>query len=525
MQLSFKNYIDLSESKRDLVSAIGYEKATKLLNTPKIAKIQKLHDKVFGLNGKRQRNKNIEIPLSNDLPSDVKDHIESNGDTVHENQTHVILKSGRHVPIQKYLPKAKTPKSVVTSYENHLRNPQSDTKLVVTDDSTACSTGTNWDSCANAKKMKDDPDLAAAKLPKDVKHGTLMAMEVHKDAKPNEDGEYDGKDIRGRVLLKRHDDIDGNHTIFKPEKVAYGDFSDVAKRATSKFADKNYPKKPDTTYRKHPDLYDDDRQTFDISDNKLDDMTTHHNRDVRLAVAKHKNTSSESIGKLINDPDEEVRDHALQHKNVSKEQLHAVISDDKKSYRDKITALAHGNIDETHIHTALDDPNYAVRKDAAAHYGATDENLNKALHDKEDVVKRMALNNQNIKKSHIDAVLNDDTQSNYVKRVAIQSKHADMHHVEKYVNSEDETDRLYAARNPNLTHKHIEKLMADENPTTRSVLLKHKNITKEQVTRLADNDKDNHVRNEAERRLMSMASAEKVRSKIAAIKAEREAGN
>ena len=67
--------------------------------------------------------------------------------------------------------------------------------------------------------------------------------------------------------------------------------------------------------------------------------------------------------------------------------------------------------------------------------------------------------------------------------------------------------------------------MADENQKTRSVLLKHKNITKEQVTRLADNDKDNHVRNEAERRLMSMASAEKVRSKIAAIKAEREAGN
>jgi len=80
--MKFKNYINISESMRDLYHAIGEKSANKLVDTPKDPKMEELHNKVFGYG---IRNRRIEIPLTSDIPDEVRNHIESSGAKLHEN--------------------------------------------------------------------------------------------------------------------------------------------------------------------------------------------------------------------------------------------------------------------------------------------------------------------------------------------------------------------------------------------------------------------------------------------------------
>jgi hypothetical protein len=256
--MKFIEYIALSESTKDLVHAIGTGRTSEIINAHKDEHVSKLHDDVFG-----KHNDHIEIPLKTGVPESVKDHVESQGDKIHPDQDKVILKTGRTAPLSKYLAKSKAPKNVQDEYENHARHKVSDeTKLVISRkpaEVASASCGTSWKSCATP----DDEGLAWKRMRAEIKHGTMIAMQVHKDAKPNEHGEYDGKDVHGRVLLKRHDSENG-HVVFRPESRSYGKFGENAKKAASDFAEKHYPMK-DITYMKHESLYDDDKTKFKIN--------------------------------------------------------------------------------------------------------------------------------------------------------------------------------------------------------------------------------------------------------------------
>jgi len=252
--LKFKEFTLLSESLKDLYHAIGKDRSDELLSRNTVPVIKKLHDSVFG-----EGNHHIEIPFHNEVPEAIKNHIESNGHHINDEGTHVETGKGRPVPIAKYLNDKRNgaTQDHIKEYHDHQKG-QGEHKLVITrkpSEVTSCSTGTNWDSCANATKIDKDPDLAAGKLHQDVAYGTLMAMVVRKDAKPNEDGEYDGKDIHSRVLLKHHMSSDKfmtpeAHHVFVPEKKTYAPAGKMMPKgavdAVQKFADEKYPMKDDS---------------------------------------------------------------------------------------------------------------------------------------------------------------------------------------------------------------------------------------------------------------------------------------
>jgi hypothetical protein len=260
--MKFSEYRLLSEATKDLYAAIGKGKATKLLTTKIDPEIQSLHDKTFG-----EGERHVEIPLENDVPEKVKTHIESHGDSV--TNSGVTLKTGRSVPISKYLSHSKAPKDVSDEHENWNRNKASNSKLVISrhpGEVASCSTGTHWSSCARPSKNKDEYTPAWSSMGDEIHHGTLIAMHVHKDAVPTISGEYASKDILGRTLIKRHDsDADSPKEIsFHREGKSYGAFPESAKSAVDSFTKKNYPMK-NMVGHKHENLYDDDNKSVKVN--------------------------------------------------------------------------------------------------------------------------------------------------------------------------------------------------------------------------------------------------------------------
>lgn len=238
--MKFIQYLQLSESLKDLHSAIGEAKTKELLNVKVDPKVQKEHDRVFS-----HGNEHIEIPLQNSVPEKVIEHVKSQSDSMDGDK--VKLKSGRSVELSKYLPHSKAPKSVIDDHQNYERNKGSgsNSKLVISRRPAvvaAASTGKAWSSCAEISNSHKGP--AAEIMSHELKHGTLIALHVHKDAKPNEHGEYESKDIHGRVLIKRHNDENGDISFHREDR-QYGAFHQAAKEAADKFTAEHYNSEKD----------------------------------------------------------------------------------------------------------------------------------------------------------------------------------------------------------------------------------------------------------------------------------------
>jgi hypothetical protein len=319
--MNFKEYRSLSEATKELYSAMGKRDADTLLNTRIAPEIKKLHDGVFG-----EYNHHIEIPLHNDIPDSVKEHVKSKGDTL--DGENVKLSSGRSVKLSKYLPKSEAPKSTMDAHEhwNQNKGEYGNTKLVITrqpSEVASMSTGTHWDSCA---RMGSDK-IASRKIPAEIEHGTLMAMHVHKDSEPNSDGEYKSKDVLGRTLIKRHDDENGGIS-FHRENRKYGAFPDTANKAVDDFAKKHYSSSG-SVQEKHHNLYDDDDTPtkYFIHKKDIHGFLDSHSSNDRIAAISHPDATPEHINKALDDHRTQVRSIAAGHKNASKENVEKATND------------------------------------------------------------------------------------------------------------------------------------------------------------------------------------------------------
>lgn len=544
--MKFSEYRQLSEARKDLLGVIGTEKTEALLKRKVLTPIQKHHDSVFG-----KGNNHIEFPLENDMPEHVKDHVESNGDSLSENG--VKLKSGREVPVSKYLAKSGAPKNVQDEHQNWEKNKVANSKLVITRNPAevaSASVNTHWSSCANPK----NPSGSAAWkcIPSEIKHGTLMAMHVHKDAKVNEHGEYDSKDVLGRVLIKHHEPADYESTqdnskeiTFHREGRKYGAFPESANKVVDEFTKKHYPQ-TNLLSRKHEKLYDDDNQAFKVNFGHKDlehaftdghekelvghiqtSIVGHENADEKVfgytANSKHtgpkmvaagKTKNPETLRKLFHDKEYLVAMNAASNPHIPKELIDAGLKHDDVAVRR--AAIANPNATPEHISKALQDGDANVRHNAITHKNVTGEHITKALTYKDKGVRELAMRHHDVvTASHIDTALNDsdanvraeairnpkateahltkgmNDTSYYVRGMVANHPNATKEHIDKAMNDSHHGVVARALENPNTTKEHVDKSMHSSNPTIRELAVSHKNATEEHITKgLKDIDID-----------------------------------
>ena len=292
--IRFKDYIQiLQEGTKDVHDALkahygdkkGTSLAKKLLSMKRTKQAEESHNMIFG---KDQHH--IELgSVDTSFPDKIRHHIESSGDSVDHDGV-VTLKSGRKVTTDAYLGRSLKDKSKqevsdihseLTNWKKNKNN--SNTRLVLSRhpaDIASASTGTHWTSCVDLKNGMEKDNFAAGAMPNEIKHGTMIALHVHKDAKPNEDGSYDSKDILGRTLLKLHHGEKEN-TFFR-EKKSYGAFPKDAERKVDDFLNKNTPRN-EPSYEKNSNVYNDDGETRKHDFSKFDVNNPEHARMLILA--------------------------------------------------------------------------------------------------------------------------------------------------------------------------------------------------------------------------------------------------
>lgn len=288
----FKDYIRaLQEGTKDVHDALksfygdnkGTSIAKNLLSTRPSKEAEDLHNTLFK-NGQHH----VELgSVDTSFPDKIRHHVESNGDSV-DHDGNVTTKNAyggtKTTTIDKYLGKSLKSKSkeeasdIQSELTNWRKNKdRSNTRLVLSRhpaDIASASTGTHWTSCADLRDgIDEDGGLARDKMENEIKNGTLIALHVHKDAKPNEDGSYDSKDIIGRTLVKLHHGKNEN-TLFR-ERKSYGAFPKDGERKVDSFLDKNTPRN-ELSYQKNSQVYNDDAQDHKYIVSKIDINNPEH---------------------------------------------------------------------------------------------------------------------------------------------------------------------------------------------------------------------------------------------------------
>lgn len=518
--MNFKEFRLLSEATKELYAAIGKVSTDRLLKTKVDPEVAKMHDKVFG-----KDNHHIEIPLENDLPEKVKSHIESNGDSIEGEN--VKLKSGRTAPISKYLAKANAPKDVQDEHQNWAKNKVSNSKLVITRhpaEVASASTGTHWDSCARATKKTSKENVPAwDAMPEEIHHGTMMAMHVHSDAKPDKDGHYASKDILGRSLIKRHEaDVESENpheNSFHRENKTYGAFPVAANKAVDDFTSKHYPQKNLTAHKVHT-LYDDDassvkvnmqhpdmKHTFTSGHEKelskktqldvvnprfpnranqavLDIAAQSKHSDVRHLVA-HNSTNPDTIRKVFNNPDN--------HRSMS--------------YKPTEECVKNPHAPSDVVSAGVKHEDSSVRESAMHNHNLSHDQIMTGLHDSDSWVTSAAAAHPKLDKDHVNHIIGnpDKFKSGTALRSAYKSAHAThdqintgLHHENQHVAMAtlsnpkiDKNNLIHALDSPHrsvfkdaLSHEKVDsdvlaKAVMHKSPLVHATALEHKKMTPE----------------------------------------------
>lgn len=497
------NMLTFLESTQDLVQAIGASKTDKIISGKQPATVSKLHDKVFGVG-----NQHIEIPLHDPVPDSVKSHVESQGDSITENNT-VKLKSGREVELSKYLPRSKAPKEVVTEHENWVKKQLDPTttksKLVISrhpgEVASATMPDSNWQSCVNPNwadsSGKKGTGPAWKKIPNEVKQGTLIAMHLKHDAHPNAQGEYDAKDILGRTLIKKHKGAQFIELSYHREGRNYGKFPEVASKAVDEFTHKNYPI-ASLSATKDSTVYDDDFNSSKFNPN----------------------ITSELVGKALLHKTPESKIAALKTNKVSKQQLHDVLSDINPDVR--LTAIRNDNIDVDHITQALNDQTTAIRLNAIKNYNTTPEHITQALSDPDPEIRNVAIRKSNVTPEHLMTAASD--QDLWVAKSVAYHPKANSKHIEKLLKHSNAAVRMAALENENITSANIEDALKDPDADVRLEAIKHKNVTDDQIKRALKDSDENVVggalihRSVSGKHLDDVINSNNVHLKLAAMK-------
>lgn len=225
----------------------------------------------------------IKIPAMNSLVQDIHDHLTNNGYHGIDYGKGVAFKNiinnrgeqqRQEVKIGKALNQTKASKPLIDRFANddHKKSAELTSKydVIISRNKfhvAGCSTNPDnpnmWDSCAklDSKGETKYTEYAAGHLPFDIKHGTHVAYLVPKDDNKTHDELIDRAE--GRILLKPFHPVNGvDKPILYPESRAYSINDKTPSGFTEtvrNFANTHFPMADNVIYKKHKDLYDDDR--------------------------------------------------------------------------------------------------------------------------------------------------------------------------------------------------------------------------------------------------------------------------
>ena len=524
----YLKYNHITESTQDLVKAIGKKSTEKLLSNSekRSADIISAHENILPDDHGTHRTHTIELhDEHNSIPKEVRNHIENHAGKIAENDT-VELNSGRKVPTSKFLSRSNAPKEIQDAHQNWARNKVAGSKIVISNHPgqvASCSTKTSWESCASPNNGE-----AWDKMPHDLAAGTLTAMHVHKDAKPNEDGEYDGKDILGRVLLKPHHNVaNSKEVLFNRENRTYGKFPEHAKKAIDTHLENTQKHLPDSIYEKNKSVYNDDKTNFstkiDNVDKALDNeslrmrksaienpkATAEHiskvldnpeeHKEVKISAFKNKNITEDHISKVLDNPKEHksVKEAALKHPKVTTEHISKVLSNSKEHLDVKREAMRSSSATEDHISKVLSDQKSStlLKSTALNHPKINSDHLQKALDDSDSYIRDLAIRHNKINKEHISKVLEGNYQEG-VKNKAIINENATKEQLHTALKSDNTEHKISAIYNKKLLPEHIDKALDDKDLDVRQAAIEHSNASPENINKALD-DKDVKVRRAA----------------------------
>ena len=494
--MNFKEFRLLSEAKKELYAEIGKAHADALLKTRVDPEINRMHDSAFG-----KGNHHIEMPIENDVPDKVKAHIEANGD--HLEGENVKLKSGRAAPISKYLSKSNAPKDVQDEHQNWAKNKVGNSKLVITRhpaEVASASTGTHWQSCAQATKKNSSEERPAwDAMPSELKHGTLMAMHVHKDAKPGKDGTYASKDVLGRALIKRHDaDIDSpnpSEISFHREAKKYGAFPETAKKAVDDFAAKHYPQKNLTAHKEHT-LYDDDNSAIKIKNDHPDILHAfdpeHHleaSRASQMAMVTRfapavapQHILDLAASSIYNSVRNKVAIHSTNPETIRKVFKNPKNSHSGSAIHPTVNAVRNPHAPKDVLDAAVTHDNPEVRAHALKHPNATAANITTGLKDRSSRVQADAAANPNTTKDHINYVFDHANKTHAdgkpvamlsALNQAVKSAHASTEQIKSHLHHSYEEIATSTVTNPNITKEHLLHALDSPHKAVAKAALKH----------------------------------------------------
>ena len=536
--MRFQEFRILNEATKELYAAIGKAPTDALLKTKVDPVISKMHDHVFGVG-----NHHIEMPLDNDLPEKVKSHIEANGDKVEGDG--VKLKTGRVVPISKYLPKSGAPKDVQDEHQNWVKNKAGNSKLVITRhpaEVASASTGTHWDSCARASKKNSREAVPAwDAMPRELHNGTMMAMHVHKDATPDKSGNYASKDILGRTLIKRHDaDIDSENpteVTFHRENKKYGAFPESAKKAVDEFTAKHYPQKTLTAHKVHT-LYDDDNQPVKVNHNHAaieHAFTQGHDKEqsqsVQDIILNHGNVTHATMDRAATSRYSKIRAD-VGNKTNSPETIRKVFQHKAENtvndIQAKVSAVKNPHAPKDVVDDAIKHEDATIREGAYKNLNLSADQISTGLKDRNSWVQSSVARHPNLSKEHVDSIINNDGKQHADGRnvnlgtsmhSAVRSIHASHDQIMSGIHNKDPHVAMAALENPKIDKTHLlhaldstdsnihsdaihhdavdhdvlHKALLHKDIYVRRAAIKHSKATKEHITK-ALTDTDSGVR-------------------------------
>ena len=344
----------------------------------------------------------IKIPVMNPTMQEIHDHLTSNGFSGMDygNQKafkDVKLNDGStkrtEIKIGKALSQIGASKSLIGKFanDNHKESAELPDKYSIIFSRNPhhiaeCSTDKPWRSCArlddNGNPDNSDKELAAAKLPHDIKNGTHVAYLVPNMTHPDNKIKYPHiadnpshqdliNDAVARILVKRHTSTRYGDDILIPESKVYSNMDNTPSGffdSVKHFTDKHFTPENNVVYQKHTDLYNDDGNfthfhlnlskpiegNYIIGDNlykkqthiKSDDITNfintvkdnpdHSNYDMMNDLPKLPNFSSEHIDHYANNWDkfpDSVKAHITE-KKLTKNQFNTIFEKVKSKLND-----------------------------------------------------------------------------------------------------------------------------------------------------------------------------------------------
>lgn len=209
------------------------------------------------------KSRSVNIPLQTEKPETqkkIEGHLLVNGFKVHDYNAGIAKdKHGRDVKIGKALVKTKAPKDLVDQFANREKSTSNAEGHYIRisghpHDVGAMSTGQKWDSCMNL-----DHGEFKLKVKNAIHEGTHVAYLMHKDHKAP----------ISRINLVPFQNENG-HKILRPEGSTYGsdNHEDKFRNSVRAWSEEHFPAQSKTLYEKSSKIYDDDGNTYVISNDK-----------------------------------------------------------------------------------------------------------------------------------------------------------------------------------------------------------------------------------------------------------------